>query len=139
MKIKNIICSGITVGLLVGGFTACETEKGEGKEGKEGAKPTEAQFEAQAKITKAEAQKIALDKVPGGTIKEGEIEKEKGKLIWSFDIATPGTKDITEVNIDAMTGAVIDVSKETPAAQAKEEKEDAKKAKKEKEEDDDKK
>jgi uncharacterized membrane protein YkoI len=124
MRIKSIICSVITVGLLAGGLTACVTEKEEGKEGKEGAKAEAAKLEAQAKITRAQAEKIALDKAPGGTIKEGEIEKEKGKLIWSFDIATPGTKDITEVNVDAMTGAVVDVSKETPAQQAKEKKED---------------
>jgi uncharacterized membrane protein YkoI len=136
MRIKSIICSIVTLGLLAGGLTACKTEKGEGKESE---KATAARLEAQAKITKAEAQKIALDKVPGGTIKEGEIEKEKGKVIWSFDIATPGTKDITEVNIDAMTGAVIDVSKETAADQEKEKKEDSKmKSKKEKEDDDEK-
>ena len=136
MKIKSIICSIVTLGLLAGGLTACTTEK-EGKEDKESEKATAAQLEAQAKITKAEAQKIALDKVPGGTIKEGEIEKEKGKVIWSFDIATPGTKDITEVNVDAMTGAIVDVSKETVADQAKEKKEDAK-AKAKKDDDDDK-
>jgi len=138
MKIKSIICSLVTLGLLAGGLAACTTEK-EGKEGKEDTKATAAQLEAQAKITKAEAQKIALAKVPGGTIKEGEIEKEKGKVIWSFDIAMPGTKDIMEVNVDAMTGAVIDVSKETVADQEKEKQEDAKmKAKKDKEDDDEK-
>ena len=134
MKIKSIICSIVTLGLLAGGLTACMTEKGEGKEGE---KATSAKLEAQAKITKAEAQKIALDKVPGGTIKEGDIEKEKGKLLWSFDIATPGTKDITEVQVDAMTGAVLDIAKETVADQEKEKKEDSKmKAKKEKDDDD---
>ena len=138
MKIKSIICSIVTLGLLAGGLTACMTEK-EGKEGKEGEKATPAKLEAQAKITKAEAQKIALDKVPNGTIKEGELEKEKGKLLWSFDIATPGTKDITEVQVDAMTGAIIDISKETVADQEKEKKEDTKaKAKKDKEDDDEK-
>ena len=123
MKIKSIICSVVTLGLLAGGLTACMTEK---EEGKAGEKAAAAKLETQAKITKAEAQKIALDKVPGGTIKEGEIEKEKGKLIWSFDITTPNTKDITEVQVDAMTGAVIDVSKESVADQQKEEKEDQK-------------
>jgi uncharacterized membrane protein YkoI len=138
MKIKSIICSLVTLGLLAGGLTACMTEKegNEGKEGKEGEKATAAKLEAQAKISKAEAQKIALDKVPGGTIKEGDIEKEKGKLLWSFDIATPGTKDITEVQIDALTGAVLDIAKETVADQAKEKKEDTK-AKANKEKDDD--
>ena len=133
MKIKSIIGSLITVGLLAGGLTACMTEREDGKECKE------AKLITQAKITKAEAEKIALDKVPGGTIKEGGIEKEKGKLLWSFDIATPGTKDITEVQVDAMTGAVLDISKESVADQEKEKKEDSKKnTKKEKEDDDDK-
>jgi len=120
MKIKHIICSAITIGVLAVGLSACVTEKEEANEGKEG-KPNK--LEAQAKITKAEAKKIALDRVPGGTIKEGDIEKEKGKLLWSFDIATPGTKDITEVQVDAMTGQVLDVSKETVADQEKERKE----------------
>jgi hypothetical protein len=120
MQIKHIICSVLTLGLVAGGLTACCCTKDKEKE------HSSAKLEAQAKITKAEAQRIALDKVPGGTIKEGEIENEKGKLIWSFDIATPGTKDITEVNVDAVTGAVIDVSKETAADQEKEKKEEKK-------------
>jgi uncharacterized membrane protein YkoI len=135
MKIKNIICSAITVGLLAGGLTACVTEKEEGKEGNEGEKAAAAKLASEAKITRAEAEKIALDKVPGGTIKEGDIEREKGKLLWSFDITTPGTKDITEVQVDAMTGEVLDVAKETVADQEKEKKEDAKKEKEEDEKD----
>ena len=60
-------------------------------------------------------------------------------MLWSFDIATPGTKDITEVQVDAMTGAVLDIAKETVADQEKEKKEDAKvKAKNSKEDDDEK-
>ena len=130
MKIISIICTIATAGLLAGFLAACATDR-EGEE-----KGNTAKFEAQAKITKAEAERIALAKVPGGTIKEGGIEKEKGKLIWSFDIATTGTQDITEVQVDAMTGEVVDIAKETPADQEKEKKEDAKKkAKKEKEED----
>ena len=127
MKIKHIICSAVTISLLAAGLTACMTEKEEANEGKEG---KASKLEPQAKITKAEAQKIALDRVPGGTIKEVDIEKEKGKLLWSFDIATPGTKDITEVQVDAMTGQVLDVSKETAADQEKEKKEDEKGEKK---------
>jgi uncharacterized membrane protein YkoI len=121
MKITSIVGSLITISLLAVGLTACVTEKEEGNEGKEG---KAAKLEAQAKISKADAQKIALEKVPGGTIKEGEIEQEKGRLIWSFDIATAGTKEITEVQVDAMTGAVLDVSKESVADQQKEKKAD---------------
>ncbi len=92
-------------------------------------KASQAKLEAKAKITRAEAEKTALSKVPGGTVKESGIEEEKGKLIWSFDIATPGSKDITEVQVDALTGQVLDVAKETPAEQAKEKQADAKEKK----------
>jgi Peptidase propeptide and YPEB domain len=81
---------------------------------------TEAQLQAQAKITKAEAQTTALAKVPNGTVKAAELEKEHGKLIWSFDIAMPHSKNITEVQVDAKTGKIASVQVETPQDQAKE-------------------
>ena len=84
----------------------------------------EAKLQAEAKVSRAEAEKIALARVPGGTIKEGEIEKEKGILIWSFDIATTGTPDITEVQVNALNGEVVAIEKESPAQQAKEKKKD---------------
>ncbi len=68
-----------------------------------------------AKISRADAERTALARVPNGVVKEGELEKENGRLIWSFDIATPGSKDITEVHVDAMTGEVIATEKETEA------------------------
>ena len=126
MKIRYIICSILAVGLLAGGLV-----------GRAGEKEDEAGLAAKAKISKAEAERIALAKVPNGTIKEGGIEKEKGKVIWSFDIATPGTKDITEVAVDAMTGEVVAIDKETPNDEAKEKAE--KKSEKEEDEKDDKK
>ena len=102
-----------------------ESEEREEKEGKE----SEAKLKAEAKISEADARATAMAKVPNGTIKEGELERENGKLQWSFDISTPGTKDITEVNINAVTGELIGVSKETPEDQAKEGDEDDKKEK----------
>ena len=85
---------------------------------------TEAQSQAQAKITKAEAEKTALAKVPNGKIKSGELEKEHGRLVWSFDISTPRTRNITEVQVDAKTGKIVVVEVETPKDQAKEAKAD---------------
>ena len=67
----------------------------------------QAKLMAQAKISQADAQATALAQVPNGTVKESELEKEHGKLIWSFDIATVGTEDITEVNVDAINGTVV--------------------------------
>ena len=75
---------------------------------------------AEAKVSKETAEQTALTKVPNGTIKEAEIEKEHGKLIWSFDVATPDAKDITEVNVDAITGNVVSVEKEAAESEAKE-------------------
>jgi uncharacterized membrane protein YkoI len=72
-----------------------------------------------AKISMATARAIALKKVPGGKIESAELEREHGKLIYSFDIKTskPG---VTEVNIDAITGKIISIDQETPAQEAKE-------------------
>jgi uncharacterized membrane protein YkoI len=50
------------------------------------------------------------------------LEKEHGRLVWSFDIAQPSTQDITEVQVDAKTGQVVSIEKETPAKEAKEQK-----------------
>jgi uncharacterized membrane protein YkoI len=85
------------------------------------AEPTEAELMKEAKITKAQAAKTALTKVPQGTIKSAEIEKEHGKLIWSFDIAKAGTKNITEVQVDAKTGEIAAVEVETLKDQSREE------------------
>jgi hypothetical protein len=112
MKIKWIICSALAAGLLTG----CVCEKGE----KQACHNKQAKLMAEAKVTKADAEKIALAKAPSGTVKEAELEKEKGKLIWSFDITTPDTKYITEVGVDALTGEVVSVEKELAESKAKE-------------------
>jgi uncharacterized membrane protein YkoI len=81
---------------------------------------TEAELMKGAKITKTVAEHIALRKVPHGSIKSAEIENEKGHLVWSFDIARPGTRDITEILVDAKTGKIISIQTESPRNQAKE-------------------
>ncbi len=107
MKIKMIIYSAVAAALLAG----CCTEKNEAKHHNKAA--WQAKLAAKAKISKEVAEQTALAKVPNGTIKEAEIEKEHGKLIWSFDVTTPDTKNITEVNVDAITGDVVSVEKES--------------------------
>ncbi len=85
-------------------------------------KQTQADLQKEAKVTREAAEKTALARVPNGVVKEGELEREHGKLVWSFDIATPGSKDVTEVQIDAKTGAVVSTHKETAAQEAAEKK-----------------
>ena len=81
---------------------------------------------AEAKVSEADASATALAKVPSGTISSGELEKEHGKLIWSFDIAKAGSKNITEIHVDAKTGKVISSKEETPQKEAKEASQEAK-------------
>jgi len=81
---------------------------------------TQAQLQAEAKVTQAAAEKTALAKVPNGKIRSGELEREHGKLVWSFDISSPHSKNITEVQVDAKTGKVAAGEIETPKNQAKE-------------------
>ena len=120
MKIKWIICSALAAVLLSGCASekCCKSECE--KKGHHNKEAKQAKLMAEAKISKADAEKTALAKVPSGTIKEGELEKEKGKLIWTFDITMPDTKDITEVNVDAITGDVVSVEKESVESEAKE-------------------
>ena len=92
-----------------------------------------ATLKARAKIRGDSAKKIARAQVPNGKIRSGEIEEEKGKLIYSFDLKVPGKSGIDEVNVDAMTGAVVGHEHETAAkekAEAKAEKAEKKAAKK---------
>src|SRR5262245_48994919 len=98
MKTKYQLCGVLSTIVLSAGLVSCATDA-----------QKEAKLQHESKITRAEAERIALAKVPGGTIKEGEIEKEKGKLIWSFDITTPGSTDITEVHVNALNGEVIGI------------------------------
>ena len=80
----------------------------------------DAKLKAEAKVKEADAVAIAMKEVPNGKIQSGEIEREGGKLIYSFDIKVPGKSGIEEVNVDAMTGGLVAHEHETPKAEKKE-------------------
>jgi hypothetical protein len=119
MKAKHCITSPLVVALL--GVLSAVTLRA--------AEETQAALKAQANITQREAEKTALAKIPGGKIKAAELEKEHGKLVWSFDISMPKSKNITEVQVDAKTGKIVSTEVETPKDQAKEAAADKKKKK----------
>lgn len=83
---------------------------------------------AKAKISMKTARATALAQVPGGKIRKAELEREKGKRIYSFDIGVPGKSGIEEVQIDATDGSVVSVVHET----AKKERHEAQQEKMEK-------
>jgi len=92
-------------------------------------KSNQAALGKEAKITMEQAQKTALAK-EAGKIKSKELEREKGRLIYSFDIKT--ADGIHEVQVDAITGEIVDDTVESAAAEAKEKAADKKQKKNEK-------
>src|SRR5436853_5997724 len=81
------------------------------------------------KISKDSATKIALAQVAAGsTVKSSELEREKGTIVYSFDLNVPGKTGIDEVLVSAINGHVVSKQYETP----KQEKNEAKKEAKEK-------
>ncbi len=111
---KRQLSSGAICLVLVCGFWG-STPSHEGNQ--------QAKSDDKAKITMAEAQKIALAKEPG-KLKSKELEKEKGKLIYSFDIKTKS--GVHEVNVDAVSGEIVEDKVESAAAEEKEKQQDKK-------------
>ena len=75
----------------------------------------------QAKIDLDTARSTALARVQHGRVRSEELEKEHGKLIYSFDIAVPGKSGVEEVNVDAITGKVVAKHHESAKDEQKEE------------------
>ncbi len=88
-------------------------EKGErreqGEKGEGGAQ-NQAALAREAKVTMEQARATALGRA-SGNVEGGELEREHGQLVYSFDIRNPkGT--ITEVQVNAMTGKIARVEHE---------------------------
>ena len=56
-------------------------------------------------------------------------DKVTGRAKYTFDISMPGSKNITEVQVDAKTGKIVDVHVETAKDEAKEKAADKKEKK----------
>ncbi len=69
------------------------------------------------RLTMEAAKEIALTK-EAGDIKSQELEKEKGRWIYSFDIKR--NEQIYEVGVDANTGEIVEDSVESPNDEARE-------------------
>ena len=64
--------------------------------------------QAQAKIGPEQARTTALRAVPG-TVQAAELETEHGRLVYSYEIVRPGHRGITEVNVSAMDGSIVNM------------------------------
>jgi uncharacterized membrane protein YkoI len=105
----------ITTILVAGAlFTAAASKtRQENKESQE-----QARLARQAKITMEQARETALKRAPG-SVEGSELEREHGKLVYSFDIRNArGT--ITEVQVSAITGRIVSVEHENKKQEAAE-------------------
>ena len=120
MKILQIAVVTMAAAMLTAPATFGATKK----ESSKPAATDQASLQKEAKITMEQARATALKKVPNGTIDSAELEREHGKLIYSFDIKTakPG---VTEVQVDAINGKVVSVKHESAAHEAAEKKKEA--------------
>ncbi|MDQ6892291.1 MAG: PepSY domain-containing protein [Acidobacteriota bacterium] len=75
-----------------------------------------------------EARKTALAVVPHGKVQSEELEREKGLLIYSFDIKIGRKSGIEEVAVDAVTGKIVEKKHESAKSERAEKKADKKKA-----------
>ena len=81
----------------------------------------------EAKITKEQAQAVALKRAPGN-VESAELEREHKRLVWSFDIRnSKGT--ITEVQVSAITGHVVRVEHENKKKEAAEKRQEGREKK----------
>jgi uncharacterized membrane protein YkoI len=94
--------------------------KGSGQQPPVTIKASKPEYRAQAKITPEAATRTALARVPGGRVREAELEQEHNRLVYSFDILAPDQKGVEEVQVDARSGEVVSQQHESPEAEAKE-------------------
>ena len=83
-------------------------------------KETQADLQKEAKVSEADARATALKEVPNGSVKSEELEREKGKLIYSYDITVPGKSGVEEVNVNAVDGSVVGKVRESAKTEKKE-------------------
>ena len=99
MKFLSLILT-LTVGTVLAIGSPAWSDKKKDEEGDIAALAKE------AKVTIDQAIKTATEKLPG-TIVEAELEKKHDNTTWEVDVLGADGK-VTEVHIDAATGAVID-------------------------------
>ena len=113
--IRGMVAGFLAVGLCVAAGAQTQTPK---------KSKIPAALQKDAKISVEAARATALKKVSGEILEE-ELEKEHGKLVYSFDIRVTGQKDITEVQVSAIDGSIVSVEKENAATEAREKKRDS--------------
>lgn len=80
---------------------------------------------AQARVSPDSALAVARRAVPGARVRSAELEREHGRLVYSYDLKLPGRRGIEEIQVDAMTGAVVSREHESDANERREQARDS--------------
>ncbi len=67
-----------------------------------------------AKITKNEAEHIALKRFPGARVTSAKLETVQGRLVWSLQIAEEDARTARPVAVDALSGRIAPPAGEKP-------------------------
>ncbi|PYS81036.1 MAG: hypothetical protein DMF67_18235 [Acidobacteria bacterium] len=112
---RYLLLAAITVTVITAGasFTTAAPRARQDREAQEQEK-----LAREAKITKEQAQAAALKRAPGN-VESAELEREHGRLVYSFDIRN-SKHTITEVQVSAVTGKVVRVEHENAKQEADE-------------------
>jgi uncharacterized membrane protein YkoI len=107
---------GILLALTLEGSALAQNEKSISTD--KGTQQSAQKQPKRAKISMEQAREIALKRAPGKTESE-ELEREHGKLVYSFDIRND-KGSITEVQVNAYTGKIERVEAENAKKEAAE-------------------
>lgn len=126
-----LLTLGLTPTMASAAVRSSEPQKAELKDpkaaqSKEAAAAEQAKLQKEAKISMEKARRIALEHVKAGKIESAELEREHGKLIYSFDIREASRTDVTEVNVNAMNGKIVAIDHENAKKETVEKKMEAK-------------
>lgn len=108
MNVRPIALAAITLFFLAAPAGAQQTTVGQGVVVKE----DRAGLLAQATVRPEVALQTALARVPGGQLREAEIEMDRNRLVYEFEFSVQGQRGSREINVDARTGEVIIVKHE---------------------------
>lgn len=108
MRKKAITGAGFTAIVLGGGLVFALNGGGSASAERTAAtqtRPSASASPTATTISRGEAERIALQTVPGGQVRSAELETEHGATVWSVRVSKGGVTH--ELQLDARTGKVV--------------------------------
>jgi hypothetical protein len=69
-----------------------------------------AQDTVRATLPESTARRIAIDRVPGGTVRSEHLDQRTGHPLYIYDLVERGRTNDVSVRVDATDGRVLDVT-----------------------------